>query len=79
LSRKQTNTKLKITLESKVALGMQYKVGLLEQQTSLLIAMECLSLGPANFSSNCNVALHARSLGPPWSSTTVHKAACSLR
>jgi len=28
--------------------------------------MEFLSLRPANFSLNRNVALHARSLGPPW-------------
>jgi len=41
------------------------KLGLLAQQTSLLIAMEFFSLRPANFSSNRNVALHARSLGPP--------------
>jgi len=42
------------------------KLGLLEQQTCLLIAMEFLSLRPANFSSNRNVALHPRNLGPPW-------------
>ena len=42
------------------------KLGLLEQRTSLFVAMECLSLRPANFSSNRNMALHARSLGPRW-------------
>jgi len=41
------------------------KVGPLEQKTSRSIAMEFLSLRPANCSSNRNVALHARSLGPP--------------
>jgi len=45
---------------------VQKKLGLLEQQTSLSIAMELLSLQPANVSSNRNAALHARSLGPPW-------------
>ena len=30
------------------------------------LAILFLSLRPANFSSNRNVALHARSLGPPW-------------
>jgi len=60
---------LKITLESKTALGVQQKLGLLEQQTSLLIVMELLYLRPANFSSNRNVALDARGLGPPCSGT----------
>ena len=45
-------------------LGVQKKLGLLEQQTSLSIAMEFLSLWPANFSSNRNAALHSRCLGP---------------
>jgi len=44
---------------------VQQKLGLLEQQMSLLIAMEFLSLQPADFSSNCNVAHCARSLGQP--------------
>ena len=44
---------------------MQKKLGLLKQQTSLSFAMEFLSLRPATFSSNRNVALRARSLGPP--------------
>jgi len=65
-TNKQTKN-LTITLESKIALGVQQKLGLLEQQASLLIALESLSLRPANFSSKHNVALHARSLGPPWS------------
>ena len=43
---------------------MQKKLGLLEQQMSLSIAMEFLSLRPANFSSNRNAVLHSRSLGP---------------
>jgi len=59
---------------------VQHRLGLLEHQTSLLIAVEFLSLRPANFSSNRNVALHACSLGLtwsrtrfyPWSSQTVH-------
>jgi len=39
----QTNRKLKnLTLESKIASGVQQKLGLLEQQTSLLIAMDFL-------------------------------------
>ena len=63
-TNKQKN--LKMTIESKIAFGVQQKLGLLEQQTSLLMALEFLSLQPANFSSNRNVALHARSLGPPW-------------
>jgi len=57
---------VKITLESNIALGVQQTLGLLEQQTSLIIAMEFLFLQPANFSSNRNVSLHACSLGPPW-------------
>jgi len=61
------NFKVKTTFESNVALGVQQTVGLLEQQASLLIAMEFLSLRPAIFSSNRNVALRARSHGPPWS------------
>jgi len=40
LSRKQTN--LKVTLESKIALGVQQKLGLLEQQRNILIAIELL-------------------------------------
>jgi len=44
---------------------VQQKLGLLEQQMSLLIAMEFLSSQPADFSSNRNVALCARSLGQP--------------
>jgi len=44
---------------------MQQKLDQLEQQISLLIAVEFLSLRLAKFSSNRNVALHARSLGPP--------------
>ena len=58
---------MKSILKSNIALGVQQILGLLEQQTSLPIAMEFLPLRPANFSSNRNVALHARSLGPPWS------------
>jgi len=46
---------------------VQQKLGILEQQTCLFIAMEFLSLRPTNFSSSRNLALHARSLGPPWS------------
>jgi len=42
------------------------KLGLLEQQTSLLIAMKFLSLRSANISLIHTVALHTRSLGPPW-------------
>jgi len=62
----QTNKQnLKITLEWKIVLGVQQKLGLLEQQMSLLIAMEFLSLQPADFSSNRNVALCARSLRQP--------------
>ena len=52
---------------------MQQNLGLLEQQTSLLIAMEFLCLRPANFFSNCNVALHTRSLGPPWFKIKIEK------
>jgi len=48
---------------------MQKTLGLLEQQTSLSIAMEFLSLWPANFSLNRNVALDACRLGPPWHRT----------
>jgi len=55
----------KITLDFKIALGVQKKLGLLEQKTGLSIAVEFLSLRPANFSSNRNVALHAHSLGSP--------------
>jgi len=44
---------------------VQQRLSLLEQQTSLLIAVEFLSLRPANFFSNRNVALHARNLEPP--------------
>ena len=40
----------KITLESNIALGVKQTLGLLEQQAMLLIAMETLSLRPANFS-----------------------------
>jgi len=54
----------KITVDSKLALGVQQKLGLLEQQTRL--AMEFISMQPANFPSNRNVALHARSLVLPW-------------
>jgi len=46
-------------------LGLQQKLGPLEQQTSLLTTIEFLSLWPANFSSDRNAALHACSLGPP--------------
>jgi len=67
LSRKQTEN-LKITLESKIALGVQQKLGLLEQQTSLLTTMEFIFLRQANLSSNRNAALHACSLGPPCTS-----------
>jgi len=49
----------------KIALGVQQKLGLLEQQTSFLIAMKFLSLRPANFSSNRSVALHAAVLDHP--------------
>jgi len=45
---------------------MQQKQGMLEQKMSLLIVMEFHSLWPANFSSNCNVALYAHSLILPW-------------
>jgi len=62
LSRKQTEN-LQITLESKIALGVQQKLGLLQQQVSLLATMEFLFLRPANLSSNRNAALHAWSLG----------------
>jgi len=58
----QTNKQienLKISLESKIASGVQQKLGLLEEQTSLSIAME-FSLRPANFSLNRTVALHTR-------------------
>ena len=65
-NKETENFEVKITLESNIALGVQQTLGLLEQQTSLRIAMEFLSLRPANFSSSRNVALHARSLGPPW-------------
>ena len=34
--------KIKITLESNIALGVRQTLGLLEQQTSLLIAVELL-------------------------------------
>jgi len=44
---------------------MQQKLVQLEQQMSLLTAVEFLSLQSTNFSSNCNVALRPRSLGPP--------------
>jgi len=66
------NFEVKITLESNIALGVQQTLGLLEQQTSLRIAMEFLSLRPANISANRNVALHARNLGPPCSSVMQH-------
>ena len=56
VANKQTEN-LKITLEWKVAFGVQQKLGLLEKWTSLFIAMEFLSLRPANFSSNRNVAM----------------------
>ena len=56
VANKQTEN-LKITLEWKVAFGVQQKLGLLEKRTSLFIAMEFLSLRPANFSSNRNVAM----------------------
>ena len=42
------NFKAKITLESNIPLGVQQTSSLLEQQTSLLIAVEFLSLRPAN-------------------------------
>ena len=45
---------------------MQQKQGMLEQKMSLLIVMEFHSLWPANFSSNCNVALYAHSLILLW-------------
>jgi len=48
-SRKQTEN-LKMSLESKIALGVQQKLGLLEQQTSLLTTKEFLFLRLANFS-----------------------------
>ena len=48
VANRQTEN-LKITLESKNALGVQYKLGLLEQRTSLLIAMEFLFCGPQIF------------------------------
>jgi len=63
LSGEQTNKKLTITLRAT-------RLGLLEQQTSLSTAMELLSLRPANVSSNCNLVLHARSLGAPWPTTS---------
>ena len=66
-SRKQTEN-LKMSLESKIALGVQQKLGLLEQQTSLLTTKEFLFLRLAHFSSNHNAALHACSLGPPCTS-----------
>jgi len=67
LSRKQTNRKPKnYPIKNCVRHAGAAKLGLLEQQASLIIAMEFLPLRPANFSSNPNVALHARSLGPPW-------------
>jgi len=48
LSRKQTEN-LKITLESKIALGVQQKLGPLEQQTSFLTKMEFLFCGTQIF------------------------------
>ena len=48
VANKQTE-KWKITLESKIALGVQQNLVMSEQQTSLLIAMKILSLRPANF------------------------------
>jgi len=65
LSRKQTNRKLKTYPRIKNCVRHAAKLGLLEQQTSLLIAMEFFSLQPAHLSSSCHAALHARSLGPP--------------
>ena len=65
-SGKQTEI-LKIIIESKIALDIQQNLGLLEQQISLLIAMDFLFLRFANFSSNHNVDLHACSPRPPWS------------
>jgi len=59
----QTNRTFTNYLESKIALGVQQKLGLLEQQMSLLAPMEFLFLRPANLSSNRNAALHACSLG----------------
>jgi len=56
---------VKITLESNIALGVQQTLGLLEQQTSLLIAMEFLCLRPAKFSSNRNVAFMLAVLDHP--------------
>jgi len=66
----------KITLESKVALGVREKLGLLEQQTSLLTTMDSLFLQPQNFSSNRNAALHACSLGPPCTTIIKLYAVC---
>jgi len=40
---------MKITLESNNAIGIQQTLGLLEQQSSLLIAMEFLFCGPQIF------------------------------
>ena len=67
-SRKQTDRKLKNHPRIKICVRRAEKLGLLEQQTSHLIAMEFLFLRPAIFSLNSNVALHASSLEPPWSS-----------
>ena len=44
---------------------MQQKLGVLEQKTSLLIAMEFLSLPPANFSSHRNVTFMLAVLDHP--------------
>ena len=61
----QTNRKRKSYPRIKNCIRRTAKSRSKEQQTSLLIATE-FSLWPANFLSNRNVALHARSLGPPW-------------
>ena len=58
----QTNRKLKNYLRIKIALGVQQKFGLLEQDS---LAIEFFSLQPTNIPSNRNVALHACSIGPP--------------
>jgi len=57
LTRKQTNRKLKNYPRIKNCIRRAAKLGLLEQQRSLLIAMEFFSLRLAKFSSNRNVAL----------------------
>jgi len=64
VANKQTENS-KIALESKLAWGVQQKLGLFEQQTIFLLQWSS-PCGPQIFPQTVMWALHARSLGPPW-------------